>query len=237
MLALAPAAPWTPPIVQTVATTGEGVERLWEAISAHRAHLVDTGDLERRRRERVRNEIRELVKAHLAPPRGGVLSRPRFEAIVDEQTRGAFDPQRVAEQVVAEALSEAMSPMTLCSAGAHERRSPLGEHSRDGGRRGEALRRCRGGRRRRSTHELRRARRRLPPGDGCAAGVRASSEASASRSGRPTDTNGWSPRSAALGAGAAIVPVNTRFKAQGGEPHPRAQRRARGRSPSASSWA
>jgi len=104
MLELAPAAPWTPPIVETVATTGEGVDRLWDAVSAHRAYLVDTGNLDRRRRERVRNEIREMVKAHLVRLAEECCRGPRFEAIVHEQTRGAFDPRRVAEQVVAEAF-------------------------------------------------------------------------------------------------------------------------------------
>jgi LAO/AO transport system kinase len=104
MLALTPAAPWTPPIVQTVATTGEGVDRLWDAIEAHRRYLVDTGELERRRRERARDEIRELVKAQLARLAEECCRGPRFEAIVHEQTQSAFDPQRVAEQVVAEAF-------------------------------------------------------------------------------------------------------------------------------------
>ena len=106
MLDLGPAAPWRPPIVETVATTGEGIEPLWDAISAHRAQLVATGDLERRRRERVRNEIREMVKAHLVRLAEECCRSPRFDAIVDEQTRGAFDPQRVAEQVIAEVLGE-----------------------------------------------------------------------------------------------------------------------------------
>ena len=68
--------------MQTVATTGDGVDRLWEAICAHRAHLVDTGELERRRRERVRDEIRELVKAHLVRLAEECCRGPRFEAIV-----------------------------------------------------------------------------------------------------------------------------------------------------------
>jgi GTPase len=105
MLELGPAAPWRPPIVQTVATTGEGIDRLWDAISAHRAQLVETGDLERRRRERVRNEIRERVKAQLARLAQDYCRSPHFEALVDEQTRGGFDPQRVAEQVIAAALA------------------------------------------------------------------------------------------------------------------------------------
>jgi LAO/AO transport system kinase len=106
MLDLGAAAPWRPPIVQTVATTGEGVDRVWEAISAHRAHLLETGDLERRRRERVRNEIREMVKAHLVRLGDDYCRSARFEAIVHEHTRGGFDPQRVAEQVIAEAFGE-----------------------------------------------------------------------------------------------------------------------------------
>jgi LAO/AO transport system kinase len=104
MLGMAPASEWTPPIVQTTATSGEGVEQLWEAISAHRRFLVETGALERRRRERVRDEVRELVRAQLARLAEDCCRGPRFEAIVHEQTRDAFDLQRAAEQVVAEAL-------------------------------------------------------------------------------------------------------------------------------------
>jgi LAO/AO transport system kinase len=104
MLALAPGAPWTPSIVQTVATTGEGIERLWEAICAHRSHLVDTGGLELRRRERARSEIRERVKAHVVQLAEEWCRGPRFEALVHEQMQRTFDLRRVAEQVVAEAL-------------------------------------------------------------------------------------------------------------------------------------
>ena len=102
MLELGPRLSWTPPIVQTVATTGEGVDSLWDAVVAHRDHLVETGLLERRRRERLHNEIREIVKAHVLLMAEEYCSGPRFESIVEEQTRGAFDPQRVADQVVAE---------------------------------------------------------------------------------------------------------------------------------------
>ena len=106
MLELSPAATWTPPIVETVATTGEGVDRLWDAISAHRRHLVDTGELERRRRERLRREIRSLVEAHFVRLAEECCRGPRFEAFVDEHTRGVFDPRRVAERLVAEAIGK-----------------------------------------------------------------------------------------------------------------------------------
>jgi LAO/AO transport system kinase len=106
MLELSHPATWTPPIVQTVATSGEGVDRLWEAISAHRRYLVETGELERRRGERVRREIRALVEARLARLADDCCRGPRFEAIVHEHSRGDFDPRRIAEQVIAEALGK-----------------------------------------------------------------------------------------------------------------------------------
>ena len=107
MLALGSTGAWTPPIVETVATAGSGVDRLWEAISAHRTHLVATGDLERRRRDRLRHEIRERVRAQLGRLADELCRDARFEAIVREQMRTAFDPERVAAMVIEEALGAA----------------------------------------------------------------------------------------------------------------------------------
>ena len=104
MLELAPAQSWRPPIVETVATTGDGVDRLWDAVCAHRNHLVETGLLGARRRERLRDEIREMVRAEFARLAESCCEGPRFEHIVEEQTRGAFDARRVAEVLVASEL-------------------------------------------------------------------------------------------------------------------------------------
>ena len=43
MLALAPREDWQPPVVETIATTGEGVDRLWEEIGRHHDHLAASG--------------------------------------------------------------------------------------------------------------------------------------------------------------------------------------------------
>jgi LAO/AO transport system kinase len=107
MLELAPAGSWTPPIVETVATTGDGVDQLWDAVTAHRRHLVETGLLDLRRRERLHHEIREMVKAHVLRLAESCCHGPRFESIVEEHTRGAFDPQRVAELLLAAELGDA----------------------------------------------------------------------------------------------------------------------------------
>ena len=56
---------WRPPIVATVATTGEGVDELWSAIGDHRAHLERDGRLEARRARRARRGRAAIVAARL----------------------------------------------------------------------------------------------------------------------------------------------------------------------------
>src|SRR5947199_86766 len=45
---------WRPPIVKTVASRGEGLDELWEAIGSHRAFLETDGRLAARRTKRIR---------------------------------------------------------------------------------------------------------------------------------------------------------------------------------------
>ena len=54
MLELSGSLEWTPPIVETVASTGDGITGLWDAIASHREHLENLGELERRRTRSVR---------------------------------------------------------------------------------------------------------------------------------------------------------------------------------------
>ena len=52
---------WRPPILETVASKGEGAEALFEELNAHHAHLRSTGALEARRRARARFEVSALL--------------------------------------------------------------------------------------------------------------------------------------------------------------------------------
>lgn len=56
---------YRPPIVMTTATDGVGVEAMWDAVLAHRAHLEQTGAMDRRRTERFRYEVRNRIRARL----------------------------------------------------------------------------------------------------------------------------------------------------------------------------
>ena len=69
MLSLGTHPVWEPPILETVASTGSGVEAVWDAVVAHRAALGDAGVEDRRRRRR-RTELvtafADIVRARAA---------------------------------------------------------------------------------------------------------------------------------------------------------------------------
>jgi LAO/AO transport system kinase len=54
---------WTPPVVLTVATKGEGTDQVVDEIENHFAHLGESGELTRRRVGRARREIEALALA------------------------------------------------------------------------------------------------------------------------------------------------------------------------------
>lgn len=56
---------WKPPIVKTVATTGEGISDLVTEIQNHRAFLETSGQLEARERQRVEDEFFRIVRREL----------------------------------------------------------------------------------------------------------------------------------------------------------------------------
>ena len=58
--------PWSPPVLQTVATTGDGIAAFADALDDHRAHLDRTGELDARARTRAASEIRTLLRQDTA---------------------------------------------------------------------------------------------------------------------------------------------------------------------------
>jgi LAO/AO transport system kinase len=100
MLELSGGRAWRPPIVRTVATTGEGVDELFEAVTAHRAHLEETGDADARRRARLREELRGLVAAEMLERASVLCAGPRFEVLVDEVAQRKRDPYTAMDELL-----------------------------------------------------------------------------------------------------------------------------------------
>lgn len=56
---------WVPELVMTQALTGDGVDALWTAIEAHVAYLKETGEIESKRREAFRHQVKQLALGEL----------------------------------------------------------------------------------------------------------------------------------------------------------------------------
>ena len=74
---------WRPPIVATVATTGDGIAELWDAIATHRHHAETSGLLERRRSRRMREELAEIVARRLEQRARAVCGDDRWNDLTD----------------------------------------------------------------------------------------------------------------------------------------------------------
>jgi len=92
MLSMRSQTGWRPPIIETVATTGAGVEELRSEIVRHRAHLGSTDDLERRRRDRVTAELLAQIAEELAERARIRADSDRFGEAVELVMQRRLDP-------------------------------------------------------------------------------------------------------------------------------------------------
>lgn len=90
---------WRPPIVETVAAEQRGVDELWAAIGEHRAHLEATGELAVRRRERLADEVVEIMAA-LVRERVQRQVDGRLGEVAAQVADRAIDPWTAAEQLL-----------------------------------------------------------------------------------------------------------------------------------------
>jgi LAO/AO transport system kinase len=100
MLELSATRAWEAPIVPTVATTGEGVDELWSQLQRHRRWLVETGELERRRRERVTDELSRIVAARLMEQARQVGRGGDFDRVRDAVLARDLDPWTAADELL-----------------------------------------------------------------------------------------------------------------------------------------
>ncbi len=89
-----------PPIVETVATTGAGVDGLWDALVAHREHLLDSGELRRRRAARTDTELRHVVVARLTERAHALCDGTAWDAARNAVLAGRLDPWAAADSLI-----------------------------------------------------------------------------------------------------------------------------------------
>ena len=109
MLSLADSPDWMPPIVKTVASTNQGVAELVESLESHRTYLEQSGELDRRRRSRLRLRVENLLTER-------ILSRAEELMGLDSELDRAYaegaDPYGTADRIFGGVVaSEAREPV------------------------------------------------------------------------------------------------------------------------------
>jgi LAO/AO transport system kinase len=108
MLHLSPPSPaaWVPPIQETVATDGRGIDDLLTQIDRHGAYLLASGAGAERRAGRAQRQVRAIVDDRLQRRVGEVLARADWAARFARIAARAEDPYAVAEDLVSEVLHD-----------------------------------------------------------------------------------------------------------------------------------
>lgn len=91
---------WRPPIVPTVASTGEGVPEVWDAVLAHRASAEATGVLARRRSFRAAEELREIVTNRLREKARSICTGDRWDELAGAVAEQTTDPWSAADEML-----------------------------------------------------------------------------------------------------------------------------------------
>jgi LAO/AO transport system kinase len=98
MLSIGEHGEWVPPILKTVASREEGVDRVLAEVERHREHLTRSGELDRRRRSHLRLRVETILKERVVAAADRVLG---LEREVERGFEQRLDPYRVADRLFA----------------------------------------------------------------------------------------------------------------------------------------
>jgi LAO/AO transport system kinase len=91
---------WRPPVVKTVASSGDGVDDVMEALDKHWAWMEGNGTLRQRRVRRAGDEIEAIAVAALRERMGDLRHGHGLEQLAAEVVDGHTDPYAAADRVL-----------------------------------------------------------------------------------------------------------------------------------------
>jgi LAO/AO transport system kinase len=92
---------WKPPIVSMSATSGDGIDELVSKLGAHWEWLGETGERERRRVARAREEVTAIAVAEMRRQLGGLPGQSRLDELATQVACGKLDPYSAADDLIA----------------------------------------------------------------------------------------------------------------------------------------
>ncbi|HSK55615.1 MAG TPA: methylmalonyl Co-A mutase-associated GTPase MeaB [Jiangellales bacterium] len=92
---------WRPPIVKTIASRAEGLDGVVDAVDRHRSWMERTGELDRRRLRRARDEIEAIAVTALRERFGDLHGDARLDRLAGRLVAGETDPYTAADEIIA----------------------------------------------------------------------------------------------------------------------------------------
>jgi LAO/AO transport system kinase len=96
-----PSEAWKPPIVRTVAATGDGTDELVRAVDRHRAWGRDSGECDRRRADAARVEVEALLRESLVRRLEERVGSAGVKRAVERVASREVDPYTAVEELLA----------------------------------------------------------------------------------------------------------------------------------------
>jgi len=91
---------WQVPVLQTIASRGEGITELFEAVERHRQFLKSSGMLERHRKANVEATIRGVVDLQLHQKVWSEASVSRLHGLVADVIEGKKTPRQASDEIL-----------------------------------------------------------------------------------------------------------------------------------------
>jgi len=102
MLDLSVIGRWRPPILETVASSDVGVAELWATVREHEKSLAESGELDRRRKQRLERELRRVMTAEIQREVNRLSAGERYGDLVRAVVAHEIDPYDAADRLIAE---------------------------------------------------------------------------------------------------------------------------------------
>lgn len=91
---------WDVKVIRTIASTGAGVNELLDAIKEHKNFLEKTGEFEKRRKEKLKQKIREIIEEKLRENFWTLDREKLLEEKVNSIVNSHLNPFEIAEELI-----------------------------------------------------------------------------------------------------------------------------------------
>lgn len=96
---------WRAPINRTVASKGEGIEAVVDSIEEHRAYLIESGELSKIRKARIKNEVTAMLNDRVNRYIDkNVVATSEFDVLVEKLQVREIEPYSVVADIVGKVL-------------------------------------------------------------------------------------------------------------------------------------